>query len=153
MSSQGGGGGVPTLCTIPLDPPLSCRLVKLSCIVWTHLFKMWLSTLEIGAEQLRFVTEIALKSPFLCVNRCPVQYDFVPSQKLGSLSKRRFWATHVNRKWDLFRFKAPWRFQIWVSWCLYYYRNDLSENLGETTVHEWKNTTSGWPASLKNVCA
>ena len=32
-----------------------------------------LSTLEIGAARLRFVTEIAPKSPFLCENGCPVQ--------------------------------------------------------------------------------
>ena len=37
---------------------------------------MWLSTLEIGAAQPRSVTEIALKSPFLCVNRNPIWYGF-----------------------------------------------------------------------------
>ena len=36
---------------------------------------MQLSTLEIGAAQLRSVTEIAPKSPFLCVNRSPIRYD------------------------------------------------------------------------------
>ena len=35
---------------------------------------MWLSTLEIGSAQLRFVTEIAPKSPFLCVNRSAIRY-------------------------------------------------------------------------------
>ena len=30
---------------------------------------IWLSTLEIGAAQLRTVTERSLKSPFLCLNR------------------------------------------------------------------------------------
>ena len=38
-----------------------------------HLSDMWLSTLEIGAARLHCVTEIAPKSPFLCVNGCPVQ--------------------------------------------------------------------------------
>ena len=37
---------------------------------------MWLFTLEIGAEQLRSVTEIASKSRFLCVNRSPIEYGF-----------------------------------------------------------------------------
>ena len=38
---------------------------------------MRLSTKEIGEAQLPFVTEIVLKSPFLCVNsRSPIRYDF-----------------------------------------------------------------------------
>ena len=36
----------------------------------------WRSTFEIGAAQLCYVTEIAPKSPFLCVNRSPNRYDF-----------------------------------------------------------------------------
>ena len=46
--------------------------------VWCEqLSDMWLSTLEIGAAQLRFVAEIAPKSPLLNVNRSPsVRYDF-----------------------------------------------------------------------------
>ena len=36
---------------------------------------MWLSSLEIGAAQLRSVTEILLKSPFfICVNRSPTRW-------------------------------------------------------------------------------
>ena len=27
--------------------------------------------------------------------------------------QRRFWATHVNRKWSIFPFNTPWRYQIW----------------------------------------
>ena len=42
---------------------------------------MWLSTLEIRAVQLRSVTEIAPKSPFLCVNRSPVRNGFCASVK------------------------------------------------------------------------
>ena len=34
------------------------------------------STFEIGAAQLCYVTEIAPKSPFLCVNRSPNRYGF-----------------------------------------------------------------------------
>ena len=36
-----------------------------------NIYPMWLSTLEIGAAQLRSVTEIAPKSPFLRVNKKP----------------------------------------------------------------------------------
>ena len=44
--------------------------------VWQceHLSDMWLSTLEFGSAQLRYVTEIAPKSPFLCENRSPSRY-------------------------------------------------------------------------------
>ena len=49
-----------------------------------HLSHMWLFTLEmIGAAQLRVATEIAPKWPFLCVNRIPIQYGYVPAQKLS----------------------------------------------------------------------
>ena len=34
------------------------------------------STFEFGAAQLRFVTELAPKSPFLCVKRIPIWSDF-----------------------------------------------------------------------------
>ena len=37
---------------------------------------MWLSTVEIGVTQIRSFTEIAPKSPFLCVNRGPIRYGF-----------------------------------------------------------------------------
>ena len=37
-----------------------------------------------------------------------------------------FWATNVNRNWGLFHFKAPWRYQICIFKCLYYYRDNLS---------------------------
>ena len=41
-----------------------------------NLSNMWRSTFEISATQLCFVTELALKSPFLCVNRNPIRFDF-----------------------------------------------------------------------------
>ena len=47
---------------------------------------MWPSTLEISAAHLRSVTEIAPKSPFLCVNRSPVGYGFrADAQAIGIL--------------------------------------------------------------------
>ena len=45
---------------------------------------------------------------------------------IRELKQRCFWATHVNRKWGLFHFKAPWRSQICISKCLNYYRDELS---------------------------
>ena len=40
------------------------------------------STFEIGATQLCCVTEIAPKSPFLCVNRSLIRYDFRAGAKV-----------------------------------------------------------------------
>ena len=45
-------------------------------LYYEHLSEMWLSTLEIGAVQLRSVSEIAPKSPFFCVVRSPLRSDF-----------------------------------------------------------------------------
>ena len=58
-----------------------------------------------------------------------------------------------NRSEVFFLFKAPWRYQICISKCLNYYRDDLSEKIGKTIVQKWKKSTSGWRASLKNVFA
>lgn len=48
---------------------------KLSGIVWTPSDK-WLSALDIGAAQLRSVTEIVPPQPFLYMNSSHIQYDF-----------------------------------------------------------------------------
>ena len=51
--------------------PKAIRYIYILCI---HLSDMWLSTLEIGAAQFRFVTEFAPKSPpFLFVYRSPIR--------------------------------------------------------------------------------
>ena len=47
---------------------------------------MWLSTLEIGAAQLRFVTEIAPKSALLCVNGSPIRCGIPVAAKAISYS-------------------------------------------------------------------
>ena len=47
-------------------------------------------TLEIGAGQLRSVKEIAPKSPFLCVNRSPIQYGFCAGAKAFRYSVNTF---------------------------------------------------------------
>ena len=41
--------------------------------------------------------------------------------------QRRFWATHVNRKWRRFSFTMHWQYQIYSAKCLYC----LLENLGK----------------------
>ena len=46
-----------------------------------NLFNMWRSTVEISAAQLRSVTEITPKSPFLCENRSPIRYCFFAGAK------------------------------------------------------------------------
>ena len=58
-----------------VSSPLS-YLFTLHQNVTQNLSDMKHSTLEIGAAQLCNVTEIAPKSPFLCVNRRPIRYDF-----------------------------------------------------------------------------
>ena len=59
----------------------SCQHKSYQVSGYEHLSDMWLSSLEIGAAQLRFLTEIAPKSPFLCVNRSPIWYGFRASTK------------------------------------------------------------------------
>ena len=61
---------------------------------------------------------------------------------------------HANRKWGLFHLKIPWRYQICISKCLYYYKDELSKiGAKKPSKNENKKTTSGWRASLKNVFA
>ena len=48
-----------------------------SCpLYYEHLSVMWLSTLEISALHLRWVSEMASKSPFFCVVRSHIRSDF-----------------------------------------------------------------------------
>ena len=46
-----------------------------------NLSDMLRSAFEISAAQRRFVAEIAPKSPFLCVIRIPIGYDFRAGEK------------------------------------------------------------------------
>ena len=57
---------------------------------YEHLSDMWLSALEIGAAQLRSVTEIAPKSLFLCVNTSPTRCGFRASVKTIRYSLPQF---------------------------------------------------------------
>ena len=70
---------------------------------------------------------------------------------LRGLKQRRFWVTHVTRKWAFFSFNMPWRYQICIAKCFYFHRDDLTKHLFKITAQECKKSTSGWPASLKNV--
>ena len=54
------------------------------------------------------------------------------------LKQRRCWATHVNWKWALFRFKMSWRKRIWTK-CIKSHGDDLSEILGKAITQECKN--------------
>ena len=59
------------------------------------------TTLKVGAAQLRFVTEIALKSSFLCVKRSPIRYGFRDGAKaIGYTSSVNIGLTapHQNRQ-------------------------------------------------------
>ena len=68
-----GGGGVNKVHYGLCENDESCE----------HLSDMWLSTLEIGAARLNVVTKIAPKSPFLCVNGCPVRCGIRANTKLA----------------------------------------------------------------------
>ena len=72
---------------------------------------------------------------------------------MEGVKQRRFWAVHVNRKWAFLSFNTPWRYQICIAKYLYTYRDDLLKNLFKITAEEFKKSTSGWRASLKNVVA
>ena len=61
------------------------------------------------------------------------------------LKQRRFWATHVNRKWAFFSFNMPQRYHICIVRFLYSYRDDLPKNL---TKWQLKSAKSPLPADL-----
>ena len=53
-----------------------------------------------------------------------------------------FSITHVNRKWDLFPFNVPWRYQIWIAKCLNSRRDDLAaKKTVKIMTRECKNFT------------
>ena len=62
---------VRTEALLGMDGRTDERTKERMLFVWQceHLSDMWLFTLELGTAQLRPVTEIALKSPFLCEKR------------------------------------------------------------------------------------
>ena len=88
---------------------------KLSGIVWTPIryaslhFRDWR-----GAAQPRSVTEIAPKSPFLCVKRSPIQYEFRAGAKAIQQCKH---SLKLTKKWILSRFsvKSRSQHQFWGS--------------------------------------
>ena len=53
----------------------------------------------------------------------------VHKQLIRELKKRRFWMTHVNRKWVFFFFNIPSRYQMCLAMYLYSYYDELPENL------------------------
>ena len=72
---------------------------------------------------------------------------------IRKLKQRRFWATHVNRKWSLLHFYMPWRWQICIAKFLFSYKDHLPESFNQTTPQWCKKSTSGWLSSLKNAFA
>ena len=63
---------------------------------------------------------------------------------IREFKQKRFWAVHVNRKWSIFPFNMPWRYQICTLKCLFSHKDDLPENLVNITPHVWNKSTSGW---------
>ena len=68
---------------------------------------------------------------------------FLPPIK-RQFKQRRFWATHVKRKWAFFFFKIPWRYQICIVKFLCSCRDGLLKNLFQITAQEGNKSTSGW---------
>ena len=76
-----------------------------------------------------------------------------PLEDNRELKQRRFWATHVNRKWGLFPFYTPGHYQICIAEFLFSHKDDLPEGFNQTTAQRCKKSTSGWRPSLKNAVA
>ena len=72
---------------------------------------------------------------------------------IRDLKRRRFWATHVNRKWGLLPFYMPGHYQICIAEFLFSYKDDLPKGFNQTTAQCCKKSTSGWRPSLKNAVA
>ena len=72
---------IPVLASVYSLPVRSQYLFTLYLNMAPNLSNMRCSIFEISAVQLPFVTEIAPKSPFLCVNRSPIRYGFCVDMK------------------------------------------------------------------------
>ena len=70
---------------------------------------------------------------------------------IRELKRRRFWATHVNRKWGLLPFYMPGHYQICIAEFLFSYKDDLPKGFNQTTAQCCKKSTSGWRPPLKNA--
>ena len=70
---------------------------------------------------------------------------------IRKLKQRRFWATHVNRKWGLLHFYMPWRWQICIAKFILSCKDDLPKSFNQTTAQWRKKFTSGWLSSLKKT--
>ena len=75
------------------------------------------------------------------------------TRSFRELKQRRFWATHVNRKWGLLPFYMPGHYQICIAEFLFSYKDDLPKGFNQTTAQCCKKSTSGWRPSLKNAVA
>ena len=49
------------------------------------------------------------------------------------LKQRRFWATHINRKWSIFPFNMPLTYKNRILQCLFSYGDNLLENVVKIT--------------------
>ena len=64
------------------------------------------------------------------------------AKDIRELKQRRFWATHVNRKWGLLPFYMPGHYQICIAEFLFSYKDDLSKGFNQTTAQCCKKSTS-----------
>ena len=94
------------------------------------------------------------ESPIVTQWRCVKHQGGRQSQLFcskGASKQRRFWATHVNRKWTYSLLIFLVASKICIAKSLFYYRDDLPKNLFKIIAQECKKSTSGWRASLKMV--
>ena len=134
-----------------LDKKSSRRLRKVQMmIVMCHLRKMvtWIHRkriTDLTALQIWMVRYFDPLIPNICL--CLLLFLWFslflatpsPSNIMELNKQRRFWTTHVNRKWGLFSFNMPWcLWKMCIAKFLYSDRDDLAENLGATTAHEWQ---------------
>ena len=71
--------------SVDSSPPsylFTSATVRLHQSVKQNLSDTWRSIFGFGAAQFRSVTEMAPRSPFLCANRSPIQYDFRAGAKV-----------------------------------------------------------------------
>ena len=61
---------------------------------------------------------------------------------IKQLLNMAFWRTSIGRKVFSLLIYMPWQYQICIAKCLYSYRNDLPQNLGETTAHRECTTST-----------
>ena len=127
-------------CWVPLAGTLDCfscrnEKVLLSGIVWTPIRYV---TLETSAAQLRSVTEMAPRSPFSCVNSCPIRYDFragVTFSLKREVAMQIYW--NKGKIWMRKEFSCHRIFLGSLTWSRFYCFGKLTHGRGHAMWMKW----------------